>query len=148
MMRFSGRIEPGRGVGIFGGQSESRSLPASRKARCLSPDPGPNEPRGRAFLRVSALAAVADFFFEPVSVTCTVRALSVAVTMPEVADVPDVRIALSGRSVRTASEALESALETAVVRGNSSAGASVQAVAGGSARTRSIAARRARERVG
>ena len=44
MTRFAGRIAPGSGAGIFGGHSESRSLPMPRKAMWRSPEDGPSKP--------------------------------------------------------------------------------------------------------
>src|SRR5688500_8788235 len=45
MIRFAGRIEPGKGGSVFTGQSESSSLPASRNAMCMAPAEAPRRPR-------------------------------------------------------------------------------------------------------
>ena len=64
MIRLAGRIEPGNDAAIFGGQSESRSLPMPRKARCLSADDGPSDPpTGLRVVSFFADALLAPLFF-------------------------------------------------------------------------------------
>src|SRR5688500_16751710 len=94
MMRFSGRMEPGRGGAVFTGQSESSSLPASRKAMRRPADLGPSAPRfGCGF--VVSCAALA---FEALSDTAMSATRAPATAGVPVTAVGALRVVLSTRA--------------------------------------------------
>ena len=113
-MRLAGRIDPGNGAAIFGGQSESRSLPMLRYAMCFSPDDGPRSPPTFFFFVVSDSDVAVDFFFADAAFG--VVALLPAFAFAGAAGLADVSTVCRAARAGAGDNAVESAVKTSAAQ--------------------------------